>query len=169
MIGDSVALKPPRNACAVRHIGMRTTRCIPVLATLLLVCATSPCSAMMDIEFVSKERAKELGMEIRLKGNGPNEVWVELEFKAEGELKDCSQVSLEIREGDKLLVGYAPLREKRSDSGVVVVGFMANRAYLDKVTLRVVTGRTMDRIGRDLRVRDFVQLVPAPDAPAAAR
>jgi hypothetical protein len=137
---------------------MRTTLLSISVLALLLAVATSPCSAMMDIEFVSKERAKELGMEIRLKGNGPYEVWLELEFKAEGGLKDFDHVSLEIREGDKLLVGYAPLREKRSDSGAIVVGFMANRAYLDKVTLRVVTGHSRDWAGHDLRVRDFVEL-----------
>jgi len=93
-----------------------------------------------------------------LKGNGPNEAWVELEFKAEGELKDFRHVSLEVREGEKLLVGYAPLRERASSSGRVLVGFMANRAYLDKVTLRVVTGHPMNTTGHDLRVKDFVEL-----------
>ena len=126
--------------------------------TFLLLAAPSLCLAEMSIEFVSKERAKKLGMEIRLKGNGPNEAWVELEFKAEGELKDFSHVSLEIREGEKLLVGYAPLRERPSSSGRVLVGFMANRAYLDKVTLMVVTGRPMDKTGHQLRVKDFVEL-----------
>jgi len=38
------------------------------------------------------------------------------------------------------------------------VGFMANRAYLDKVTLRVVTGRLKDMKGHNLRVKDFVEL-----------
>ena len=36
---------------------------------------------MMSVEKVSKERAKELGIEIRATANGPNEAWVELELK----------------------------------------------------------------------------------------
>lgn len=136
---------------------MKTIFNLSVLAALLAV-VTSTCLAEMRIEFVSKERAKKLGMDIRLKGNGPNEVWVELEFKAEGELKDFKHVSMEIREGEKFLVGSAPLREHPSSSGRVLVSFMANRAYLDKVTLRVVTGGLKDMKGHDLRIRDFVEL-----------
>jgi hypothetical protein len=134
-------------------------RLTPLLALAwLLLAAPSLCFAEMSIEHVSRERAKKLGMEIRLKGNGPNEVWVELEFKAVGELKDFDHVSLEIREGDKLMVGYAPLRVAPSTSERVLVGFMANRAFLEKVTLRVVTGHRMDMTGHDLHVKDFVDL-----------
>ncbi len=96
-------------------------------------------------------------MELRFIGNGPNEVWVELEFEPEGQLKDFSRVSLEIREGDKLSVGYAPLREERSPSGSVTVRFMASWAYLEKVTLSVVAGQPMNMTGYELRVKDFVQ------------
>lgn len=126
--------------------------------TFLLTVATSLCFASMRIVHVSKERARELGMKVRFTGNAPNEVWVELEFKAEGKLKDFDHVSLEIRDGDKFMLGYTPLREKRTDSGSVAVGFMANRAYLDKVTLMVVTGHPMNMTGHELRMKDFVEL-----------
>jgi hypothetical protein len=155
--GGSVARQLLRNLCVKCQVCMKTIFNIAVLAVLLVV-APSPCFAEMGVEHVTKERAKKLGMEIRLKGAGPNEVWLELEFKAEGELKDFSHVSLEIREGEKLLVGYAPLRPHPSSSGRVFVGFMANRAYLEKVTLRVVTGGLKDMTGHDLRVKDFVEL-----------
>lgn len=136
---------------------MKTIVKISLLIALHVI-APSPCFALMLIEPVSKERARQLGMELRLKGGGTNEVWVELEFKAEGELKDFSHVSLEIREGDKLLVGYAPLRGQPSDSGRVHVRFMANRAYLEKVVLRVVTARPRDMRGYDLPMKDFVEV-----------
>ena len=137
---------------------MRTVFSAAVVAVLLALTA-KPCFAMMEIAHVSREQAKEMGTELRFIGNGPNEVWVELEFKAEGKLKDFSHVSLEIREGEKLLVGYAALREKRSSSGSVVVSFMANRAFLDKITLRVVVADVpLGGSGYELRVKDFVEL-----------
>ncbi|MCI0541467.1 MAG: hypothetical protein L0Z50_40220 [Verrucomicrobiales bacterium] len=139
---------------------MKTILKISLLFALLMI-APCLCLAEMSIRFISKEQAQKLGMELRLKGNGPNEVWVELEFKAEGEFKDFSHVSLEIREGGKLLIGYAPLRGQPSDTGRVHVGFMANRAYLEKVTLRVVTGHPKDYTGHDLQVKDFVELKKA--------
>jgi hypothetical protein len=123
---------------------------------LVLFAASSQCLAMMSIGFVSRKEAKELGMEIRLKPSGTNEVWVELEFKAEGKFKDFNHVSLEIREEKKLLLGWAPLKEKRTSSGSVVIHFLANRAYLDKIILCVVVGDFQDT-GWELRVKDFVE------------
>lgn len=83
-----------------------------VLAVLLAV-APSPCFALWEIAPVSKERAKELGMEIRAKAAGLNSVWMELEFKTEGKFQRFSHVDLRIGEGGKSLV-IAPLRENRS-------------------------------------------------------
>ena len=130
---------------------------IPVLF-VLLAAASSTCLAMMSIGDVSKERAKELGMEIRFTANGPNDVWVELEFKAEGELKDAGRVDLEVGDGKTTLVSYASLQEQRTSSGSVVVRFMANRANLDKITLTVVAGQVSDLRGYVLHVKDFVEL-----------
>lgn len=128
------------------------------VAAVLLVAAPTPCFALMGIDQVSEERAKELGIEIRVTAAGPNAVWLELQFKAEGKLKDFSHVSLEIRDGERLLMGYAPMQEKRSSSGSVVVRFMVDRAFLEKVTLSVVEGFPSNMTGHELRVKDFVEL-----------
>jgi hypothetical protein len=142
--------------------------------TCLLLAASNPCFALTEIMHVSKERAKALGMEIRSKASGPNAVWVELEFKTEGELKrfnreNNSRVELEIRDGEKLLVGYAALREERPSPGRVVVRFAADRAYLDKITLTVVVGSGQLSGGAyGLRLKDFVDLELRPRAEAAA-
>ena len=135
---------------------MKTILKIPVLI-ILLALASSPCFADMGIDPVSKARAKELGMEMRFTANGPNDVWVELEFKAGGELKDFGRVDLEVGDGKKSLVSYAPLLEKRTSSGSIVVRFMANRADLDKITLTVVAGAPDDYRGYILHVKDFVE------------
>ncbi len=134
---------------------MKTILNISVLAFLLVV-ASSPCFAEMSIENVSKERAKELGMEIRAKAAGPNDVRVELEFETKGELKSFDRVDLEIRDGEKRV--SAALREDRSKPGRVIVSFAADRANLDKITLRVVAGAPMNMTGHDLRVKDLVDL-----------
>ena len=126
--------------------------------TFLLIAASSQCFALRDLAEVSKKEAKEMGLEIRAAAAGPDAVWLELEFKTEGRLKDFNHVELEIREGEKLLVAYAALSEKRSNSGSVLVRFMANRAYLDKITLTVVTGFPSADFGNELRVKDFVDL-----------
>jgi hypothetical protein len=127
------------------------------ILTFLFVASLTPCFALMEIDHVSKEEAKKLGVEIRVTGSGPNDVWVDLEFKPEGKFNDFQHVNLEIREGDKLLIGYAPLREDRSTPGKVTVQFLANRNYLEKVTLQIVTGFPSSYTGHELRVIDLVE------------
>ena len=141
---------------------MKTMLKISVL-TCLLLAASSPCFALWSGGQVSKEQAKELGMEIRSKANGTNAVWVELEFKPEGKLKSFSHVELLIREGEKSLV-TATLREDRPRPGRVVVSFTADRAHLDKITLWVYVADMMPGgTIYELRVKDFVELAPRRD------
>jgi hypothetical protein len=134
---------------------MKTTLCLAVL--VLFVAPAGMCLAVISVGNVSKERAKELGIDLRVKPNGPTEAWIELEFKPEGQLKEFHHVSLEIRDGDQFLIGWTPLEAKRSGSGSIVVRVMANRAFLEKVTLRVVTGAFADH-GHDLRIKELVDL-----------
>jgi hypothetical protein len=124
--------------------------------TFLLALAASPCFAEMTIEHVSKERAKELGMEIRSNPAGPDAVRVVLEFQATGELKNFSRVDMGITEGGKLLLASS-LKEEKSKPGHVVVSFAADRANLKKITLRVVVSAPLGGAGYDLRMKDFVK------------
>ncbi len=135
---------------------MKTILSISILA-FLFVAASCPCFAMMSIEPVSKERAKELGIEVRSKAAGPEATRVELEFGIKGELKSFGRVDLEINEGGKLRL-FASLKEEQSQPGCVLVGFAADPANLDKITLRVVVGIPSDMVGYELRVKDFVAL-----------
>ena len=78
--------------------GLRAATAIMATSTLLVI-APGPCFALWEIADVSKERAKEMGMDVRSKPAGPADVRVELEFKAEGELKDFSHVDLRFGDG----------------------------------------------------------------------
>ncbi len=135
---------------------MKTIFNISVLAVLLVV-AASPCFAEMLIQDVSKARAKALDMEIRSTANGPDAVWVELEFEAKGELKSFDRANLEIRDVGKFVLSSS-LKEGRSKPGHVVVSFTADRAHLDQITMVVVVGAPEGYTGYKLRVKDFVDL-----------
>ncbi len=134
---------------------MKMTLKISAVAVFLVV-APSPCLALWGIVPVSKEGAKELGIQVRSEPAGPNHVRVELEFKPEGKFKDFSRVDLRIGEGDYPPV-TAPLREDRSKPGCVVVSFTADRAQLDKLTLWVMVPESLGGTIYDLRVKDFVE------------
>lgn len=126
------------------------------LAVLILfVASLTPSLALISVGNVSKERAKELGIELRAKPGGPKHAWIELEFKAEGKLASFQHVSLEIAEGDELGLGWTPLKDKRTHRGSVLVRVMGSRAFLKKVTLRIVYG-DFGGSGDDVRIKDFV-------------
>jgi hypothetical protein len=149
---------------------MKTIFKVLILAILSALTSTI-CFAAMGIAFVSKERAKELGIEVRGIANGPKEATIVLKFKPEGKLKLFRHVSLEIRDGDNFLLGWTPLKDERTSSASVVVSLMANRAFLEKVTLRIVSGEVGNYGGHDVRVADFVDLKnltdKLPDKPQA--
>ncbi len=128
-----------------------------LVSLLLLAMPISHSLAMMGIRPVSKDLAKEMGIELRFTDNGPSEVSVQLTFKAEGKLKDFSHVSLEIREGEKFLLGYTALREKRESDGRMTITSLVNREFLNKVTLRIVAGEPGNQGGFELHLGDFLK------------
>ena len=128
------------------------------LLAFLLMAAASPCFALRGVRPVTPDMAREMGIVIRATAAGPDGVWLEMEFKPEDKLKAYSHVEMEIREGDKMLMAYATMGETRTSSGSVVVRFMANRGYLDKIILIAVTGFPSNFSNNELRVKDFVDL-----------
>lgn len=128
--------------------------------SFLLAATPSLCCALEEIELVTQERAKELGLEIKSSAAGPDHVVVLLEFETKGELKDYSLVVLEMREEEKLLL-QSTLGEEKSQPGRVVVRFYADRNKLDKLTMKVVVEYSdggAGRVGHVLRVKEFVDL-----------
>lgn len=95
-----------------------------------------PSYALWDVVRVTKEHAKQLGMELRATAAGANRVHVVLEFEAGGKLKDFSQIDMALGKGDDLMVSAA-LREDRSKTGRVMVAVSVGRAQLDKLCLSV--------------------------------
>jgi len=133
-----------------------------LVSACLIVATASPCFASWALPArpLSKQKAKQLGWEIRSKFDlvsmhGTNEISVELELNSERVLR----VELEIREGEKCLVS-AELKEDRSKPGRVVVSFATDRAHLDMATLWVWVDDGMKVPGGSiyrLRVKDFVE------------
>lgn len=123
----------------------------------IIVVASTPCFALWQTTPVFEKEAKALGMHVRSEPAGSNHVKVELEFKPQGKLKNFSHVELRIGEGDNPPV-TAPLREDRSKPGRVVVGFTADRAQLDKLTLSVMVPFFTGGDEYLLRVKDFVEV-----------
>ncbi len=135
---------------------MKTAFSLAVLSVLLV--APGRCFALTwGKAIVSKEQVKEMGIEVRSTAAGANQVRVELEFKADGLLKNFSRVELRFGEGDSPLL-TAPLQEDRSKPGRIVVSFNADRAHLDKINLWVYVPGPGGRGIYRLPVKNFVEL-----------
>jgi hypothetical protein len=126
------------------------------LSILTLLFAT-PALAMMSIEEVSPARAKELGVEVKTVAAGPEAARIEVSFEPKGELKSFLRVDLEMHEAGKLLIA-STLQEEKSKPGKVTVGFAVDRASVDKVLVRIVSGRERDMSGHDLHLKDFIDV-----------
>ena len=128
--------------------------------TFLFIAASSQCFALREIAVITKKEAKEMGIEVRAKPAGADAVWLELEFKPEGKLKEFTHVELKMTEGEKSLVLSGALRETRLSSGSIIVTFTASRAYFEKITLSVVlhSPREDGDHTYELRMKDFVDL-----------
>ena len=136
---------------------MKATFSIAAFAILLV--APRPCLALTWGGHVSKEQAKELGMEVRSEPAGPNQVSVELEIKTNGALKrftEGSGVQLRLGDGDNPSL-TARLQEDRSKPGRVVVSFTADRTQLDKLALWVYVPLELGGQIYKLRVKDFIE------------
>ncbi len=134
---------------------MKTAFNIAALASLLV--APGVCFAEWDIELVTKDRAKKMGIEVRSQMSGPNQVRVELAFNADRELKNFSRVDLRFGEGDNPLLSVR-LQEDRSKPRRVAVSFTADRDNLDKITLRVVIPEKLGGTIYQLQTKEFVEL-----------
>ena len=138
---------------------------VPLLAFLLLSTAGRGL-ALTEVEHVSRERAKALGVSFRTNvyGEAGTKVW--MEFKPEGELKDIASAELQIFEGGKQIV-RAPLSMTRSASNQVTVSFLADAAYLPESMLFMVSdNRGLGRTAYQFKVWDFIGPPPAAKKPA---
>jgi len=133
---------------------MKPTLTLAALAAVLVF--ASQASALWEIAPVTRDVAKALGIDVRFLPAGPDQVRVELEFKAEGPLKNYSRVDLRVGQGDNPPV-TAPLREERAKEGRVVVGFAADRAQLDRLSLWIFVPESLGGTIYAVQVKDFVE------------
>jgi hypothetical protein len=122
---------------------------------LLCLLLTNPCFALVSIEEVTKDRAKALGAVVRSKPVG-NSIYVWLEFKAAGELKQFAHAQLSIESGERFLT--ATLQPDRKAEGTVEVFFAADPTTLDGSTITLVVRHgERDGTGYRFKIKDFVE------------
>src|SRR5436853_383634 len=96
-----------------------------LVTTCLLITASSQCFAMIVLEHVTRGRAKELGVEVRSKLAGTNQVNVSLEFKTQGKFEKFAYAQLQILDGERLVLS-ATLQPERPRKDSVEVYFSAD-------------------------------------------
>ena len=144
-----------------------------LVSACLLAVTVGPCFALWSFGPISKERANELGIEIRTKVNGPTDFSLELDIKTEGELKDFNRlgrVELQVGDGKAPLVS-ATLKENQYQSkpGHLVFSLAVDRDHLELITLRVWVSQGLGGVIHELHVRDFLPADLPKSGPAERR
>lgn len=62
------------------------------------------CQALISVEFVSKERAKELGVSFKIHKNGEAGYAMTMDFQNKGELEKITYVQLQIGQGKERIM-----------------------------------------------------------------
>jgi hypothetical protein len=134
---------------------------ILILAFLLLA-VPGRSQAMISVENVSTNRAKELGVTFRATKNGEAGIKVWLEYKTEGELKDVTYVEVQIGDGESRIMS-AQLKVTNPGSGTASVNFSAYPKYLPVSSLMIVVyhGPRGD-VGYQFQIKDFLDLKKLP-------
>jgi hypothetical protein len=126
------------------------------LTLLLLLCGLpGRCLALDLIEDVSKERAKELGITVRLQPR-PEDVWVQVEFKPTGPKKEFKRTDLDVTQGGKRLVA-ATLMPWKPTPDSMRFDFYIDPAALPNSTVTIVVWEDgITGIGHRLKMKDFM-------------
>jgi hypothetical protein len=144
---------------------IRSTRLRPLLlglAVLPLLCAVQrPAAALIEIEAVSKARAKELGITVTAKPRPDSgDMWVWVDFKTQGALKGFSSADLVVSKDGKRLVMAALMPRKPavdSAAGEKRLDFYLEPSLLSEATITVIAypgGRA--GTGYQLKLKDFL-------------
>jgi hypothetical protein len=135
-----------------------STRCraLAFLALLLLLGGLPGRSyAMYDVEDVSKESAKQLGITMRSQPR-PEDVWVQVEFKSTGRLKEFRWADLELTQGGKRLI-MAALMPWKPTPDSVWVEFYIDPASLPNATVTIfVSDQPLGGTGYRLQMKGFL-------------
>jgi hypothetical protein len=135
---------------------------ITVLVLLLLTCALpARCFALVEIEDISKERAKQMGIDVRVKRSANNDAWVQVEFRAAGPLKEFRWADLEVTQGEKRLV-TASLMPRRPAPDSVLLEFYGDPAALMNASVTIVAyNDPRTGIGYRLQMKDYLDRTAA--------
>jgi hypothetical protein len=105
-------------------------------AIMFLAVAPHCCFADWGVVELSEERARELGVMVRAQDTGRTELHFTVEFKSGDDVKNIGRVDLQLGADDSPTL-TAPLHVDRSKPERGIVSFTADRAQVDKLTLRL--------------------------------
>jgi len=128
-----------------------------ILAAASLVLSFD-CHALISVEFVSKERAKELGVTFKIHRNGEAGYAVTMDFEKKGELEKITYVRLQLGQGKERIMS-SQLRVTDPKPGTQSVRFSAFPAYLPESYLMIVVyNGPKGYVGYRFKVEEFLDL-----------
>ncbi|MGV3719308.1 MAG: hypothetical protein ACO1SX_00240 [Actinomycetota bacterium] len=133
---------------------------LAVLAALVLTCGLAErCSALILLTDVTPEKANELGITVRSRTR-ENDVWVQMEFKTTGPMKNFKWADLEVKQGGKHLVTVPILPRKPANDSPEEskqLAFYIDPAALPNAAVTVVVyDAPLTGTGYRFKMKDFL-------------
>lgn len=130
---------------------------LALAALLLLPCLLQrPAPALDLLKNVSKEEAKQLGIVVTAKPRDSGDVWVQVEYKAAGPMKEFKYTHLRLAKDGKRLVS-ASLQPVKPTPDTMRFDFYVDPAMLPHATVTIVVwSDPLTGTGYVLKMKDYL-------------
>ncbi len=137
------------------------------LSVLLLLITAHPCFALIDVGYLTREKASEFGIQVRQRPNGDAGVMVWVEFRKKGFLEAFTYAEFQMTDAKGRHLVSTRIQPHPVEPGqpndLLTVAFSAQPDQLQHCSILLVAyGSRLGDVGYIIRPRDFLDPVTAP-------
>lgn len=137
------------------------------LCVLLLLIAAHPCFALIDVGYLTREKASEFGIQVRQRPNGDAGVLIWVEFRKKGFLEAFTYAEFQMTDAKGRHLVSTRIQPHPVVAGqpsdLLTVAFSAQPDQLQHCSILLVAyGSRLGDVGYIIRPRDFLDPIAPP-------
>ena len=137
------------------------------LCVLLLLITAHPCFALIDVGYLTREKASEFGIRVRQRPNGDAGVLVWVEFRKQGFLEAFTYAEFRMTDAKGQQIASTRIQPHpvvpNQPSDLLTVAFSAQPDQLQNCSILLVAyGSRLGDVGYIIRPRDFLDPIAPP-------
>ncbi len=137
------------------------------LCVLLLLITAHPCFALIDVGYLTREKASEFGIQVRQRPNGDAGVLVWVEFRKQGFLEAFTYAEFRMTDAKGQQIASTRIQPHPVVAGqpndLLSIAFSAQPDQLQHCSILLVAyGSRLGDVGYIIRPRDFLDPIAPP-------